>query len=454
MKKVHTYLKKEYPRFLKELKEYLSFPSISAEKEHGPDILRTVKWLAAHCKKIGLRVSVEETAGNPVIIARTFTERDRRKPHFLVYGHYDVQPVDPLFLWRTEPFTSTIKNGKIFARGASDNKGQHFAHLKAVEAYLKTKTELPCDVSFVIEGEEEIGSGGLFSLLKKRRRELACDGVVISDTGMPGRNKPALTIALRGIAALEVTLTGPNRDLHSGIYGGSVENPAMALAQLLGKLRDKNGRITIPGFYEGVQKLSVGERKELNCLVSAATHQKHTGVPALFGEDGFTHLEHVGTRPTLEINGLTAGYQGEGTKTIIPSHASVKITMRLVPNQDPFLIAQRAAQYVKSICPPTVVCKVQVGHGAHPYLISPTNVRVQAALVALQKTFGRKPVLIREGGSIPIVTAFKKILDADSLLLGLALPDDNAHSPNEKFELANFKRGMALGARLWQELVV
>jgi acetylornithine deacetylase/succinyl-diaminopimelate desuccinylase-like protein len=341
----------------------------------------------------------------------------------------------------------------MFGRGACDNKGQNLAHFKAVEAYLKTGTELPCDLTFVIEGEEEVGSKHLAAFLKQHRAELSCDAVVVSDTGIPSIKHPALTYSLRGLSAVEIIIHGPSRDLHSGIFGGSVENPAMALAQLLAKLRDKNGRITIPGFYEDVVPLTAYEKKQLARLPgSDGAYRKFLGVPQLFGERGFTSNERRTARPTLEINGLTSGYQGEGSKTIVPSWARAKLTLRLVPNQNPVKIAKAIRKYLTKLCPTTVRLEIKSGHGAEPYLVSPTSPQAQAALRALKSAFGQNPVLIREGGSIPIVNDFKKHLHADTLLLGLALPDDNAHSPNEKFNLDCFAKGQLMGAYLWQEL--
>ncbi|MEO6034919.1 MAG: M20/M25/M40 family metallo-hydrolase, partial [Verrucomicrobiota bacterium] len=326
-------------------------------------------------------------------------------------------------------------------------------HLKAVEAYLKIGTELPCDLTFVIEGEEEVGSKHLADFLRKNKSELKCDGVVVSDTGMPGKNFPALTYALRGIISVEVTLHGPSRDLHSGIYGGTVDNPAMALCQLLAQLRDKNGKIAVPGFYRDVTPLSAFERKQFARIpLSTAAYQKFTGVPKLFGERGFTPFEQRAARPTIEINGLTSGYQGEGSKTIVPAWAKAKLTFRLVPNQDPGRVRAAVLSQLKKLCPPTVRMEVVAGHGGEPYIMSPKSPQALAGLRALKLAFRREPVLMREGGSIPIVNDFKKILGVDTLLLGLALPDDNAHSPNEKFDLDCFAKGMAMSAHLWQEL--
>ena len=463
MQVVLDYLKRNQARFVAELCEYLRLPSVSAQAQHKEDLRVCAEWLANHCRQIGLDARVSPTSGHPIVVAKTLPAvpkrreggraKSSRKPHFMVYGHYDVQPPDPLNLWKSLPFETRIVGRAIFARGTTDNKGQHFAHLKAVEAYLKTGTPLPCDLTFVIEGEEEVGSKSLAQFLKMHRRELKCDAVVVSDTGMPDADHPALTYSLRGITAFEITLRGPSRDLHSGIFGGSVENPAMALCQLLAKLRDRNGRITIPGFYDDVAPLSAYERRQFKRLpMTDRKLQKLLGVKKLFGERGFTPFEQRSARPTFEINGLTSGYQGEGSKTIVPAWARAKITCRLVPNQRPARIRQVVCDYLKKICPPTVRLEIEAGHGAEAYLVSPTSPQAQAALRAVRQAFHREPVLLREGGSIPIVNDFKKILGADSLLLGLGLPDDNAHSPNEKFDLDCFENGQRMSALLWQEL--
>ena len=462
MQTVLDYLKRHQARFVAELCEFLRFPSVSAQPQHQKDLRACAGWLADHCRKIGLDAKVCPTDGHPIVLAKTHggkAESGKRKagknsrPHFMVYGHYDVQPPEPLDLWKSPPFEPRIAGRSLFARGTTDNKGQHFAHLKAVEAYLKTGTPLPCDLTFVIEGEEEVGSANLAKFLKTRRAELKCDAVVVSDTGMPDKEHPALTYALRGIIAFEITLRGPSRDLHSGIFGGAVDNPAMALSQLLGKLRDKNGRIAIPHFYDDVAPLSALERREFERLpVTARELQKLLGVQKLFGERGFTPMEQRSARPTFEINGLTSGYQGEGSKTIVPAWARAKITCRLVPDQNPSRIRKAVCDYLKKICPPTVRMEIEAGHGAEAYLVPPTSAQAQAALRALRQAFNRKPVLLREGGSIPIVNDFKKVLGADTLLLGLGLPEDNAHSPNEKFDLDCFENGQRMSALLWQEL--
>ena len=455
MQPVIDYLRDNQSRFVQELCAYLRFPSVSAQPQHRKDLKACAEWITEHCRRIGLQARLCATEGNPVVVAKTPAARKKpaKRPHYVVYGHYDVQPPEPLDLWTSPPFEPRVQGRSLFARGSADNKGQHLAHLNAVEAYLQTGTELPCDLTFVIEGEEEVGSKSLAAFLKKNRAELRCDAIVVSDTGMPGPKHPALTYALRGIAAMELTVRGPSRDLHSGIFGGSVENPAMALCQLLAKLRDKNGRVTVPGFYDDVVPLSAFERKQLARLPgSDREYQKFLGVPKLFGERGFTSTERRTARPTLEINGLTSGYQGEGSKTIVPAWASAKLTLRLVPNQHPAKIIKSLREHLTRLCPPTVRLEIEAGHGAEPYLVSPTSAQAQAALRALKAAFDREPVLLREGGSIPIVNDFKKYLGADTLLLGLALPDANAHSPNEKFNLDIFAKGQLMSAYLWREL--
>jgi succinyl-diaminopimelate desuccinylase len=453
MQAVLNYLENNKARFLGALCDYVRFPSVSAQPAHRGDMAACAEWLVAHCKKIGLDARLCPTAGHPVVVAKTPRPSGSAKPSFLIYGHYDVQPAEPFELWKSPPFEPRIQGRSLFARGASDNKGQNLAHFNAVEAYLATNTPLPCDVTFIIEGEEEVGSKSLDNFLAAHRGELRCGAVVISDTGMPGLDYPALTYALRGICAVEVTLHGPSRDLHSGIYGGTVDNPALALCQLLAPMRDKNGRVAVPGFYDGVVPLSARERKQMARLpLTETAYRKSLGVPRLFGERGFSFIEQRSARPTVEINGLTSGYQGEGSKTIIPAWAGAKLTFRLVPGQDPERIGKLVLKHLKKICPPTVRMKAVAGHGAEPYLVSPDSAPARAALATLREAFGREPILIREGGSIPIVTQFKKILGADSLLLGLALPDDNAHSPNEKFNLDCYEKGSRMSALLWQRL--
>jgi acetylornithine deacetylase/succinyl-diaminopimelate desuccinylase-like protein len=452
MSQALEYLRRNEQRFTDELCEYVRFPSVSAQAKHQPDMVRCAEWLAQHCAQLGLQARVCPTAGHPVVLAQ-WRRAGRGRRHFLVYGHYDVQPPEPYELWDSPPFDPRITGRLLFGRGSSDNKGQHFAHLKAIEACLQAGREPPCDLTFLVEGEEEVGSPSLSDFLVKNRRLLQCDAVVISDTGMPGLEHPALTYALRGITALEIRVYGPSRDLHSGIYGGSVDNPAMALAQLLGGLRDARGRVAIPGFYDTVRRLTPYERRQLARIPHRESeYRKFLGVPRLYGERGYSSIEQRSARPTLEINGLTSGYQGEGSKTIIPAWASAKVTLRLVPDQEPFQIAKLVTRHLKRICPPTVRLEVQAGHGADPYLVSPRSGLAKAGLRALRTGFAREPVLMREGGTIPIVTEFRRVLGADSLLLGLALPEANAHSPNECFHLDAFAGGMRMSVALWDEL--
>ncbi|MGN6387207.1 MAG: dipeptidase [Verrucomicrobiota bacterium] len=451
MERVLAYLKKNQKRFVQELIEYVSIPSVSAQPQHKTDMQRCAEWISQRARTAGLESQIIPTRGHPVVLARS--PRRKGRPHYLVYGHYDVQPPEPFELWKTPPFQPRLKGNVLFGRGASDNKGQHMAHLLAIEAYRQTGTDLPCDVTFLIEGEEEVGSSNLATFLQKNRKQLDVDGVVISDTGIPSLDQPALTYALRGIVAFEIILHGPSRDLHSGIFGGTVDNPAMALSQLLAKARNGNGKINIPGFYDGVLPLSKLERNEFAKLrFDAEEYRDFLGVPELFGEKGFTVNDQRSARPTFEINGLTSGYQGEGSKTIIPSWARAKVTCRIVPNQDPAQIREAVTTWLRENCPPTVRIEIKSGHGGEPYLFSPTSPAATAGLNALRKAFNAEPVLLREGGSIPIVNEFKRILNADTLLLGLALPEDNAHSPNERFSLECYQKGMLMGAYLWKEL--
>ena len=453
MQAVLDYLKKNEKRFIGDLCDYVRFPSVSAQSTHKKDLAACAQWLVQRCRRIGLETKLCPTAGNPIVVATTPRRKGGMRPRFLVYGHYDVQPPEPFELWKSPPFEPRIVGRSLFARGATDNKGQHLAHLNAVEAYLKTGTELPCDLVFVVEGEEEVGSEHLGGFLKQRAKELHCDGVVISDNGIPSLELPALTYALRGIVAVELVLRGPDRDLHSGLFGGAVDNPAMALCQLLSKLRDSRGRVAVPGFYDDVVALSKYERRQLARLPHGdRAFAKFLGVPGLFGEEGYTANEQRTARPTVEINGLTSGYQGQGSKTIIPSWASAKLTFRLVPNQKPARIRALILRQLKKLCPRTVRMEADAGHSGEPYIVSPTSGYARASLRALRAAFGREPILMREGGSIPIVNEFKRHLGAETLLLGLALPDDNPHSPNEKFSLDCYSRGMRMSACLWQEL--
>jgi len=452
MESVLAYIEANTERYLEELRRLLAVPSVSTNPENAADVRRAAEWLSEHMQSIGLEhVEVFPTPGHPIVYGDWLHAEGR--PTVLLYGHYDVQPVEPIDLWTSPPFEAAVRNGRLYGRGTADDKGQIFIHLKSIEAFLKTAGALPVNLKLILEGEEEIGSDHLEAFVEERREMLKADLVLMSDTPFFGEDLPAICYGLRGLSYMQIDCVGPNRDLHSGSFGGTVHNPIQALAEIISGLHDRRGRVTIPGFYADVVALTPLERKQLRRLPgSEEGHRRFLGVPALFGEAGFSSLERTTARPTFEINGLTSGYQGEGGKTIVPAWARAKITMRLVPSQRPEEIMKAAIAWLKRLCPPTVRMEIAPGHGAPPYLVEPSGVHAQAALRALRAAFRREPVLMREGGSIPIVTDFKKTLGADTLLLGLALPDANAHSPNEKFDLDCFAAGQRMSAWLWQEL--
>ena len=436
---------------LNDLIEFLRFPSVSADTQFKPQVEACADWLLQRFKKAGLDAEKLPTGGNPVVLARN-DHRPGRKT-VLIYGHYDVQPPDPLALWQTPPFEPVIRDGRIFARGSTDNKGQIFAHLVGVEKSLQSKGDLPVNVIFLVEGEEETGSPHLEDFLRKNITALTADIVVISDTGMVAPGIPTFTYGLRGILCLEVRLTGPAADLHSGIFGGSVANPATVLIELLAKLHDQHGKVAVPGFYDRVKPLQSWERERWATLpFNDEAWLKTTGAPALYGEEGFSNLERVWARPTAEINGLESGYQGEGPKTIVPSRATAKLSFRLVPDQDPTELRGIITKFLTQNCPPTVAIDVIFQHQGKPYLVEPGSLFGQAAQRALEKTFGQPVAFIREGGSVPITQSFKDVLNLDTLLLGLALPDAKAHSPNENFPVENFEQGIRLNQRLLEEI--
>ena len=448
---IDRYLKQHRNRFLTELQQLVRFPSVSAQPAHRADVHACANWLANHFRHLGLTVTVHKTAGNPIIEART--KQVAVRPTVLFYGHYDVQPPEPLELWKTPPFEPTVRAGKLFARGASDNKGQFFAHVKAVEALLATKQPLPVNIGFLIEGEEEVGSGALIKFVQQHARRLRSDYVVISDTGMYGKGWPTLTYATRGIAAFEVRVDGPNRDLHSGVFGGSLANPAMVLAQILAGCVDAKGRVTIPGFYDAIRPLTAKERRAWRQLPLNDRHYAaELGIPTTTGEAGYTTLERRWARPTFEINGITGGYQGPGGKTIVPAWASAKITCRLVPNQDPKKIDQLVVKHLRKLAPKSVRLTIDSGHYSPPFLTATDGPGARAALAALATAFGRTPVCTREGGTIHILSNFQKQLRGEVLVIGLGQADDNWHSPNEKMELNNFFRGIAMSVELLQRL--
>jgi acetylornithine deacetylase/succinyl-diaminopimelate desuccinylase-like protein len=445
------FAKREQQRFLDDLKTFVRFPSVSAQPQHKRDLQACAQWLVRHLRDIGLTTKLYPTKGHPVIVART--PHVAGKATVLVYGHYDVQPPEPLHLWKTPPFEPVVQSGKLFGRGASDNKGQIFVHVKAVESYLATGTALPVNVIFLIEGEEEVGSNNLIPFLKQHGRELRADYVVVSDSGMWAKGVPAVTYGTRGVLAMELRVDGPNRDLHSGVFGGSVANPAMVLAQLLASCVDANGHITVPGFYDAVTPLTKWERRQFAKLpFDERAYAKSLGVPATTGEKGFTTTERRWARPTLEINGIFGGYQGAGGKTIVPAWAGAKITCRLVPDQKATTIARLVQRHLRAQCPKSAKLTVEVENGSEAFLQSPRSPATQAAARAAGKAFDCDPVFIREGGSLPILPLLQKTLGAEVLLLGLGLADDNWHSPNEKFDLENYRRGTAMSIGLLAEL--
>ena len=435
---------------LEELFEFLRFPSISAQSSHGQDMRDCAEWLVAKLRKIGLEARTEETPGHPVVIGKSAPDPGKRT--VLIYGHYDVQPPEPLEAWSSPPFEPEIRNGRIFARGSTDNKGQIFAHILGVEEALRDGA-LPVNVIFLIEGEEEVGSGNLPDFLESHREELACDVIAISDTGMAADGYPTLSYALRGVAAMEVKVTGPSHDLHSGVYGGAVVNPATAAARLIASLHDDQGRVAIEGFYDSVKDPAAWEREAAAASpLRDADIASQAGVSELDGEQGFSAVERIGARPTAEINGLGGGYQGEGSKTVIPSEAFFKITFRLVPDQNPEEILRLAQAHFEKRKPAGVRLEITPGHGGAPYFFDPNSHDGLAARRALESVFGKKPALMREGGSIPILTTFQQKLGCDSLLLALASPDCRAHAPDENFPVENFQAGIRLNRALLEEL--
>jgi len=440
-------------RYVDELKRYLAIPSISALPEHAEDVARCAQWTADELGRVGLEnVRLIETPGNPVVCADWLHAGDD-VPTILFYGHYDVQPVDPLNEWVTPPFEATVREGEIYARGAADDKGPVFMHVKAVEACLARSGQLPVNIKFVLEGEEEIGSKHLDGFVRDHADELRADVVVISDSPMFDRGVPSICYGLRGLTYFQVDLRGTKTDLHSGSFGGAVANPAFVLTQILSQMKDRGGRIKIPGFYDDVRPLRDEERLEFKKLPFSERQYRHDlGAPKLFGERGYTTLERVWARPTFEVNGLLSGFTGDGAKTVIPAVAMAKVSMRLVPDQDPVAIAEQFESYIKKVAPRTVELTVTQMHMGKPWMTDLDNPFVQAAGRAIEGGFGRPPVFNREGGSIPVVSTFQEMLDLPSVLFGVGLPDQNAHAPNEKLDLTNFHNGIIASAILYGEI--
>ena len=447
------YIQERRAAFVEELKAFLRIPCVSTRAENKADMDRAAQWLVDHMRAIGLEhAAILPTAGHPVVYADWL--RAPGKPTVLIYGHYDVQPAEPLELWTTGPFDPTVRGGELFARGAVDDKGQVFMHLKAIEAHLRTQGSLPVNVKLLIEGEEEIGSPNLGAFITEKLDMLRGDIVVISDTAMIAKGAPGITVGLRGLVYFQIDMEGAKGDLHSGGFGGSVENPAFALAQLLSQLKDRNGRITIPGFYDDVRRLPAEERRALAKLpFSEKRFLRDVGAPMLHGEKGFTTLERLWARPTLEVNGLLSGFTGAGAKTVLPSRAMAKVSMRLVPNQDPNKIARSFVQHVKRLAPKTVRVKItEVSGRGMPWLIPTDHPSLQAVARAIEKGFGKKPVYTRTGGTIPVVATLDRLLKAPILLMGIGLPNENAHAPNEKLDLDNLHHGTLAAAHLFLEL--
>jgi acetylornithine deacetylase/succinyl-diaminopimelate desuccinylase-like protein len=441
MQEWNNYLSEHKDRFLEELLALLRIPSVSADSKYKGDVAKCAEAVKESLLQAGVdNAEVCPTAGHPIVYAEKII--DPSLPTVLVYGHYDVQPADPLELWHSGPFEPVIKDGKIFARGACDDKGQMFMHVKAFEVMAKTNT-LACNVKFMIEGEEEVGSSNLGIFLENNKEKLKADIVLVSDTSMISMEHPSLETGLRGLAYMEVEVTGPNRDLHSGVYGGAVANPINILCKMIASLHDENNHITIPAFYDKVDDLSDADKKALNAApFDLKEYQDELGIKEVWGEKGYTTLERTGTRPTLDVNGIWGGYTGEGAKTVLPSKANAKISMRLVPHQSSEEIAAIFQKHFESIAPAYVTVKVNAHHGGEPVVTPTDSVAYKAAAKAIQTSFGKDPIPTRGGGSIPIIALFERTLGLKTVLMGFGLDNDNIHSPNEKYDVANYYKGI------------
>lgn len=446
-------VERERETYLAELKDYLRIPSISTDPDYKAEVARCAEWLAERFRTAGLTTEILATAGNPLVYAEWLGAPGQ--PTVLFYGHYDVQPVDPIDEWRNPPFEPTLEGDHLVCRGATDDKGQSFAHLKAVAATLAERGSLPVNVKFIVEGEEESGGESIDAFVRAdAASRLACDCVVVSDSSMYAPGQPSIVYGLRGLAYMEVRVTGPDHDLHSGTFGGTVSNPANALADILSSLRDRaTGRIAIPGFYDEVRPLADWEREEFARLpFDEGAYRAELGVAELFGEQGYTPRERTTARPTCDVNGLWSGYQGKGAKTVLPSKAGAKVSMRLVPDQDAATIAERFRKHVLAVAPPGVTVEVEHLHGAGPVLVDVQGPFADAAIDALEDVFGARPLRVREGGSIPIVGTFAAVLQVPVLLMGFGLDDDRLHSPNEKFDVSQFYGGIRTTVRLLDRL--
>jgi acetylornithine deacetylase/succinyl-diaminopimelate desuccinylase-like protein len=446
MNGVFDYIEANSDRYLQELMEFLRLPSISTDVGKPEDLKRTAEFVAHQLEKSQMtEVQIVPTGGHPIVYAERV--EDPSKPTLLVYGHYDVQPVDPLELWETPPFEPSLRKAKLYARGATDDKGQLMIHFKSSEAFMEIEGRLPLNMKFLIEGEEEIGSAHLDHFIREHQQQLQCDAVVISDTAMFSKDVPSICYGLRGMAYVEIEVHGPNQDLHSGSFGGPVGNPAFALAQIIASMKDSSDHITIPHFYDDVKELTESERKQFASLpFDAAAYKKDLGLRELAGEGGFTPLEQLWARPTLEINGLISGFTGKGAKTVLPAKALAKISMRLVPDQDHVEITREFEEYVQAVAPHWVDVEVRSIHGGSPWVADLDHPAMVAAGDAIEFGFGKRPVFQREGGSIPVVATFTELLNAPTVLMGIGLPDENAHAPNENLDLQNFYAGIKSSA--------
>jgi acetylornithine deacetylase/succinyl-diaminopimelate desuccinylase-like protein len=448
---VESYLEAHRSAFEEQLKALLRIPSVSAQPDHDADTRRAAAWVRDDLASMGIETELVETKGHPIVHGEWLSAPG--KATLLVYGHYDVQPAEPLEPWLSPPFEPTVRNGNLYARGATDDKGQMFTHLKAAEAWLKTSGKLPVNVKFVIEGEEEVGGANLEAYVADQAKRLSCDYAVISDSSQFGPGAPAITYGLKGLAYFEILVQGANRDLHSGTYGGAVANPVNALATILASLKAADGRIQIAGFYESVRPLADWERKQFAALdFSEEAFQADLAVKSLEGEAGFTTLERKWARPTCDVNGIYGGYAGPGPKTVLPCKAGAKLSFRLVPDQDPKTVEKQLREHVARVCPKGVTYEIITHHGAPAVVVNTDTPGVRAAVRAIELGFGKKPVFIREGGSIPVVGLIKQQLGVDTLLLGWGQNDDNLHGPNEKFAIADFHRGIKSSAYLLAEL--
>ena len=441
MEYIKTYLSEHQERFIQELLSLLRIPSVSADKAFKEHVHEAASFIAKKLVAAGAdNVEICPTAGYPIVYGEKLV--DKKLPTVLVYGHYDVQPADPLELWTSPPFEPVVKEGKIYARGASDDKGQMYMHLKAFEMMM-ANGGVPCNVKFMIEGEEEVGSDNLETFVRANTERLACDVVLVSDTALISLDNPSITTGLRGLSYVEVEVTGPNRDLHSGIYGGAVANPINVLADMIASLHDEKGYITIPGFYDDVDEVSSEERALMaKAPFSLDNYKAHLDIADVQGEEGYSTLERTSIRPTLDVNGIWGGYIGEGAKTVLPSKAFAKISMRLVPNQDSAKITKLFQQHFESIAPASVKVKVKPHHGGEAAVTPTDSIAYKAAEQAMETTFGKRPIPLRSGGSIPIVTMFEQVLGIKTVLMGFGLDSDAIHSPNEHFAIENYLKGI------------